>query len=353
MLDVPWSSPTPPIRDDWNVRAALAAIARDSGGAAATVSVVPNSAYFSVSNFRYYALRDGLALRFTRAWDEEPLGVDYMVLKTGDVGPTWTAERPRRIAERLATDPHLARVFAVLARFPLPDGTMATVRTRRLDTGPDVAPSALETTLRAALARQLGDVATGIEALRIDLAYDPDAFRRGRLGRLTLGADAAMVGELRRPDAARLRVRDLRLVVEDLVFNPWSAAAERRLDLLDAGRVRLDAATVEAADLAGFLAGLRRYRRASVALEPGALAVAFAEWGPDVRARVRLLPAPDRPFAVEALDVSVGGVPIPGWLVRGVIRHYDPTGRMASRLPVPVEVGPIEITPAAIRIGPR
>ena len=47
--------------------AAMRAIASDSGGGPITVSVVPNYDFFSVSNFRYYAGRDGLPFRFVRA----------------------------------------------------------------------------------------------------------------------------------------------------------------------------------------------------------------------------------------------------------------------------------------------
>ena len=76
---------------------------RDRRGVPATVSVVPNDNFFAVSNFRYYAVRDRLDLRFVRAWDDPPLGIDYMILKTGDVGPQWTARQgDPACAERLA-----------------------------------------------------------------------------------------------------------------------------------------------------------------------------------------------------------------------------------------------------------
>src|SRR5204862_2288911 len=121
-------------RADWRHHEILALLERDRRGAQATlikgapgsvplflstVSVVPNFAVFSVSNFRYYALRDGYDIQFVRAWDDPPLGIDYMILKTGDVGPSWTAEKSRRVADRLAADPNLQRVFPVIGEFPL------------------------------------------------------------------------------------------------------------------------------------------------------------------------------------------------------------------------------------------
>jgi hypothetical protein len=40
-------------------------------------------------------------------------------------------------------------------------------------------------------------------------------------------------------------------------------------------------------------------------------------------------------------------------LVDWVVRAWDPTRRIASRLPVPMTVGRIDITPEAIRISAR
>src|SRR5262249_6253232 len=117
---------------NWRQGEIMAIISKDSRGEPATVSVIPNDNFFSVSNFRYYGTRDRLPLQFTRAWDGEPIGIEYMVLKTGAVGPSWTAEKPRRIAERLQSDGALARVFPVVGEFQLPDGSTATLRARRL-----------------------------------------------------------------------------------------------------------------------------------------------------------------------------------------------------------------------------
>src|SRR5438034_7177597 len=219
----------------------------DSRGAPATVSVVPNDNFFSASNFRYYALRDGLRLKVGRAWEGEPVGIEYMVLKSGNQGPSWTAERPRRIAERLAHDPHLARVFPMIGEFPLPDGSTATVRARREDTGPTVRPAVMARAVERAIRARLGEVARDVEGLQIRLTYD-DAILRGRIARVELRAARATVGDLTRRNAALARVRDLQLGVDDLLVNPFSAYADGRLNPLDAGLVRLERATILAAD---------------------------------------------------------------------------------------------------------
>jgi len=309
--------------------------------------------FFSVSNFRYYALRDGLPLRWARAWDEEPIGVDYMIIKDGDLGPEWTAGKPRRIAERLARDRNLARVLPVIGEFPLPEGSTATVRARRVGTGPAVALSTFGRRLEQAIRRRLSPVARDIDGLEIRSVTTEERARDGRVDRVELEARAATVGDFSRPRPALLRVHDLRLVVEDALVNPFSLDEESRLDPLDAGRIRFERATILSADLTALLRDLKGFSKASVELGRGFASFAFTQFGPDVRARVRILPGRDGPIVVVADHVSVGGVAIPALLVTWVVRNYDPSPVMAARSPAPIGVGRIDISPDAIRISPN
>ncbi|MGH7393683.1 MAG: hypothetical protein ACREM3_30145, partial [Candidatus Rokuibacteriota bacterium] len=345
---VPLAVGEPPYTARWPQRDILAAIARDAAGREVTLSVVPNHPFFSPSNFRYYSTRDGRRIHVARAWDEAPVGVDYMVLKTGDVGPAFTAERPRRVAERLAGDPHLARVYPVLAEFPLPDGSTATVRARRI---PEVAlpPAAVAEAVEAAVLGGLAPVARDVVGLEVRLGYDREILA-GRLRRVEIRAAAATVGDFRR-DRTPLRVRDLRLVFEDVLVNPLSAVAERRLDPLDVSRVRLERVTVAADDLLTFLRGQKAFRQARVRLGPGTITLELPQRGPDVHARVRLEPAPDRPFVLVSDGVAVGGVPVPGPLVDWIMRHYDPSRALAARAPFDMAIAPVRIEPDAVRIG--
>ena len=345
-----WVPASPPARADWRHREILALLERDRRGAPATVSVVPNFAVFSVSNFRYYAIRDGLDLRFVRAWDDPPLGIDYMVLKSGEQGPSWTSEKSRRVAGRLAADPHLARVFPVIAELPLPDGSTAVVRARRLAAVTSATPARLAVAIEAGLRHRLGDVARDVERLEIRLVYD-DGILSGHVRRAEIRAAAATLGEFGRPGTSRLRVHDLGLALDDLLVNPWSALAEGRFDPLDAGRLRLETATVTLADLQSFVTGLRRFRRSTVTADGDALAITIRQAGPDVSARIRVLPAADRPFALQADRVRVAGVPVPDALVDWVIRNFDPTPRIAARLPFPVQIGRVSVGDEALRIS--
>ncbi|HEV8583600.1 MAG TPA: LmeA family phospholipid-binding protein [Methylomirabilota bacterium] len=349
-LGVPWVLTNPPARGDWHQRDFLRVIAQDRAGRPAVVSVIPNDNYFSVSNFRYYATRDELPLRFMRPWEGEPLGIDYMILKTGDQGPDFSEAKSLRAMQRLERDAALARAYPVVAEFALPDGSTGTLRARRLSDPAAAAPDALARSLEAALRQRLGEVARDVEGLEIRLAFDPAALARGRVQRLEITARAAAVGELRRAQAATLRLQDLRVVAEDVLVNPYALEAGRA-EFLDIGRLRLERATVAPADLQAFLTGLKGFRGTRVRLVAGAIDVAVAQPGPDLSARVRVVPAADRPIALAVDRARLGWVPLPRLLVNWVVRNYDPTRRIASRVPFPVDVARVTVSEQGLRVG--
>jgi hypothetical protein len=96
---------------------------------------------------------------------------------------------------------------------------------------------------------------------------------------------------------------------------------------------------------------VRGLGRTSLALGAGYADVSFDMLGPDVSARVRPAAAADRPFSLIAERVWVGPIPVPSPFVNWVIRNFDPSPGIASRLPFPAAVGPVTVTPAAIRVG--
>ncbi|MBM4439168.1 MAG: glycosyltransferase family 39 protein [Candidatus Rokubacteria bacterium] len=343
----------PPRRESWRHDEVLAAIGRHAADRSdvATVSVVPNHPWFSPATFRHHAVRDARALRVVRAWDDVPVGVDYMVLKNGDLGPSWTAGKSRRAMARL-DDAAFARAFPVIAELPLPDGSMASVRARDLGGGADAAPAAVAAALVRAVRDSLADVARDVEGLDVRVAHD-GAIVRGAVTRLEIVARRATVGELRKRGASTLTVGDLHLVVDDLLVNPWTVLTHGRFEPLDARRVRLTRATIAAGDLQRFLAATRGFERTSVRLEPDALAFAIGLPGPDVSGRVRVVPAPGRPFTLDPDGVRLGGVPVPGPLVSWVFRSFDPSARLGDRLPVPVELAGVRVTADAIHIADR
>jgi len=340
----------PPSTSAWPQRVMLARILEDSGGQSATVSVVPNHAEFSVSNFRYYAARDRLPLRFSRPWRDYPLNVDYVVLKTGEQGPAFASEKARRVTAEFAADPLLAAAFPEIGRYPLPDGSVATLRVRRPAPVTNLTPVDLAHRMRAGAAVLLAEFVTDARDLRIDFDYDAAALARGKIRRVTVTAASAGVGELRRPDAAILRLGDVRVVLEGLSVNPARAAVEGRLEPLGLERFRIERLTLTEADLKAFLTDNRKTRRMRVAFLGGDAQVHVGQPGPDVDARLSLGPGHNgRPVVLDVHAVHIGGMPVPDALTGWIVRAYDPTLQWAA-LPVAVDLAPIRIRPGLLEV---
>ncbi len=339
----------PPSPADWQEDRVLDDLVKASGGRPATVAVVPNYSFFSVSNFRYEALRRRLPLQMMRGWDGPPLGIDFVILKTGSQGPSFTVAKAERLTRAFAEDPFLAAVFPVIAEYPLPDQSHGIVRQRRITPLGGVTPAEVGRLLSRAQEAALADYVRDVEGLRITLDYRPEAILEGLVDHLHVEARTATVGELRRRDRAPLRVRDVRIDVERLLVNPQRLVATGALEILDAGGLRIDTLAITQADLDEFLRGQPAGAALTVRLGKDRAQVKLKRF--PGTARVGLLSGGgDSPFSIVVDDVEVAGLPVPGFLVDWVVRHFDPTLRLRN-LPVPVSLGRIRIRPGRVEVG--
>ncbi|MEK7443507.1 MAG: glycosyltransferase family 39 protein [candidate division NC10 bacterium] len=341
----------PPDGSDWRHREALDAILRAAEGRPATVAVVANDNYFSVSNFRYDVVRERLPLTMMRAWDGSPLGVEFVIVKTGDQGPDFASAKPDRIMAAFGGgDPWLAAAFPVIAEFPLPDGSRGMVRMRRLVPVAGLTAEELARRLRLSAEGFLHDYAREAVGFRVSMAYRPEALLRGEVDRLVVEADSALVGEFVR-NRTPLRARNVRLSVEGLLFHPQRLVETGRLELLGLRALRVHRLTVTEAELQEFVRAQKGFTRADLHLGEGSADVGLVWSGPTLSARLRLLPASGAgPFTLGVEAVSVGGIRVPGPLVGWVVRHLDPTPRL-RRLPVEVSLAPVTILPGRLEVG--
>jgi hypothetical protein len=342
----------PPEPAEWPQRRILADVERESGGEAVTVAIVPNHEYFSVSNFRYDTARLRLPFRTIGGWSGPPFGVDFVVVKTGYQGPPWTAEKSERLTRAVeGADPYLAEVFPVVGQYPLPDGSLASLHRRRIPPLAGWSPARVAARLAEAPATLLRANVRDPQGLRVTLDYRPEALLRGEVEQARLTADSATVGELDRRRRSPLKLHDIRLVVEGLVFNPRRLVETGDLEVLDARALRIEHAIVTQADLDEFLHGQPAGTGVEVGLGDGAASVRVTRLGPEIAARVQLVPSTaDRPLALAVDRVRVARLPIPDILADWIVRQFDPTLAL-RRLPAVVSLPSVRIRSGQIEIG--
>jgi 4-amino-4-deoxy-L-arabinose transferase-like glycosyltransferase len=131
---------SPPRSEDWPVEAILDDVmdgnAREgeTGAANLEVAVLPNVPCFEPNVFKYYIKINGMpitVLMFTGVTEsgdaqQQVMGSDYVVTKTGDLGPAWSLQQ----ASDLNTELHdpsgeLRQHLEQVGEYPLPDGSVA------------------------------------------------------------------------------------------------------------------------------------------------------------------------------------------------------------------------------------
>jgi dolichyl-phosphate-mannose-protein mannosyltransferase/DUF2993 family protein len=342
----------PPERTSWPQHQILTDIARETGGRPATVAIVPNHPYFSTSNFRYDATQLRLPFDLTRGWTGPPFGIDFAVVKTGAQGPPWTAEKSERLTRALqGGDPYLAEVYPVVGRYPLPDGSVATLHRRRVPALVDWSPARVASRLTEAPAALLRENVRDPQGLRVTLEYQSEGILRGEIDQMRVTAERATVGELARSDRAPLTLDNIWVVVDGLVFNPRRLVETNELEVLDARALRIKRAEVTQADLDALIRGQPAGRGVTVRLGDEAADVLVTRAGPTIGARVHLTSgAGERPLALAVDHVRFANLPIPDLLADWIVRQFDPTLAL-RRLPARVTIAPIRIEPGRIVIG--
>ena len=350
---IPYVIAYPPSRADWQHARILEDIARESSGRPVRVSVVPNYDFFSVSNFRYEAKRRGLPFTMLRAWNATPFGVDFAIVKSGNLGPDFSIAKARRIMQAFdAPGSTLARLFPVVGQYTLPDGSRAELRARRIHAPAGVRPEVLAARITELRAGFLPSMLRDAENLRIDVRYRSEALLRGEVDSLTATADGASVGELARKDRLPLRVRSIRVTVQNLVFDPVEVLERRVLEPLDVGTVSLERLVVLQTDLQRVIDDQRQFARMTIELGDGAAQARVTGLGSRGEARVRVLPGSERvPIALDVDQLRIGWLRVPDPLVHWIARNFDPSPQLA-RLPIKILIAPIAIRPGRLEIGP-
>jgi hypothetical protein len=339
----------PPSSADWQEGRVLDELARASGGRPATVAVIPNYNFFSVSSFRYEALRRGLALSMERGWTGPPLGIDFVILKTGSQGPSFTTAKAERLTRSFEEDRYLATIFPVIGEYPLPDRSRGILRARRIAPVDDVPPAEIARRLERAQEAALTDYVRDAAGLRVRVSYRPEAIRQGLVDRMRVEARAATVGELKRKDRAPLRVEDARIDVEGLLVDPRRLLETGAIEILDATRFRIDAVRITQADVDALLRGQPAGTALDVRLDEGGAFVRLKRFPASARVGARVV-AGDPPFALDVRDVRIAGLPAPALLVDWVVRHFDPSLRLKN-LPVPISLASIHIHSGRVELG--
>lgn len=347
--DLPLLLSDPPRSEHWPIREILEVIDKDSAARPVAVTIVPDYPEFSRSNFRYAATLSHFPYRFGRAWDESPIGYDYVVLKTGDQGPLFATRKARRIMERLSkSETEFRKVFPVLARFPLPTGEEAIVLKREIQPV-EASSEEIVSRLRLALKEYIADYARNVEGFRVEITSDHQGLRRGRIARLAVYADRADVGDFQRK-SAHIVLAGVKVEFDGQIFNPHALMGEGRLELLSLGVVKIMGVSLTEDAIRAYLRSDPKLRGIEVFLEPNAVRLEIRRGWLHGLARVSIQNQSSNGMPdLDVLHTSIWGIPVPRSMVKALLGGVDLEGRL-EKLPVEIFVESVSIQDGRLEI---
>lgn len=339
----------PPRPEDWKHRELLQTMAawHDPREPLLLCAVLANHPMLFGQNLRWTARTLGIPMETTGVGDDPGEFAEFLVFKTGDLGPASaplaaTAQRLRN-AGRSFWD-----IYQLLATYPLPDGSHCQLfrREPRVFRIPDLSLKALEHQLQQRLPTAFHIDPTAAHEgplITVHAEASLEELRRGRIRRLTLAGRSVRI--------RKTPIADFQLEVDDVWLNLYRLWDHGELALLSVGTLR-PTVHINPTDLARRLTGKVK------GLEALRLSGEGSSW--TIEGRYRGFPVVVQGSARLMTDMhqmvwrvdhaSLAGWPLPVWLLGDYRTQRIPLTPTAS-FPITLHLHHIEWTHDHLRIS--
>ena len=220
-LNIILSQRNPPAREDWMVDEIERVILAENSfyNTKNMVRIIPDYPTFAKATFEYYKYFNKYDnIHFS--WHTNfPDFTDYIVTKTGDVGPPFR-EKAHTLTKYIEdAPPQFVNIFQKFREFKLPDGSTATLYRRNIVPLSGVTAQDVIHMIREEIEKILTQFVKEHEGLEIQITpYSDEETLRGRFKEITISAGKAMIGDYKHKDAGMI-VNDIKFTFHDITVN--------------------------------------------------------------------------------------------------------------------------------------
>ncbi len=220
-LNIILSQSNPPAREDWRVDEIEKVILNENSfyNTKNMVRIIPDYPTFAKATFEYYKYFNKYDnIHFS--WHTNfPDFTDYIVTKTGNVGPLFR-EKAHTLTKYIEdAPPQFTNIFRKFREFSLPDGSTATLYKRDIVPISGVTAQDVIDMIREEIEKILSQFVKDHEGLEIQIIpYSDDETLRGRFKEITISAGKAMIGDYKHKDAGMM-VNDIKFTFHDITVN--------------------------------------------------------------------------------------------------------------------------------------
>ena len=252
-LNIILSQSNPPARENWKVDEIEKVILSENSfyNIKNMVRIIPDYPTFAKATFEYYKYFNKYNnIHFS--WHTNfPEFTDYIVTKTGNVGPLFR-EKAHTLTKYIETPPpEFTNIFSKFREFKLPDGSTATLYKRDIIPLSEVIAKDIINMIKERLETILLQFVKNHDVLEIQIApYEDEETLRGRFKEITILAKKAMIGDYKHKDAGMI-VNDIKFTFQDITVNLYKLK-EGKIEVISLKEV-IPSGKIYAEDLRKFL----------------------------------------------------------------------------------------------------
>jgi len=301
-----------PHPEDWQQQEVTDLITRTKSKLVTSVSVVANHSYWHSETLQFYADSHQLPILFKGYGNNLGQFADYVITKTGDLGPAFTlGGMPDARKEMLDPKSGFAHNFKLIGLFGLPDDTYLMVYKRQLLPSRSLVAGFSYLTMENKLHKSLSEYLEDCQDLRIKLVGD-------NINKAMSGQFEKVIITAKRARVKGIWLEDLKLEIKGLEMDLPLFWEKNKLLIYSMKEIHPEF-TVKANSLQDLLADkAKRIQSPLVSIQHGIANVEGKYKNINLRLKFKIS-ADDRKMNAEFLKVKVGMFTIPHWLYAAML----------------------------------
>ena len=322
-LNIILSQSNPPARENWRVDEIEKVILNENSfyNMKNMVRIIPDYPMFSKAAFEYYKYFNKYDnIHFS--WHTNfPDFTDYIVTKTGNVGPLFR-EKAHTLTKYIEdAPPQFTNIFRKFREFSLPDGSTATIYKRDIVPLASVTAQDVIDMIREEMEKILSQFVKEHEGLEIQIIpYGDDETPRGRFKEITISAGQAMIGDYKHKDAGMM-VNDIKFTFHDITVNLYELK-EGKVEVISLKEV-IPSGKIYAKDLREFAAKeAKGIKNIDIHFNENIIDIS-SELNRYANLRVKLRPivTPENNIGIKVEGLTMLSLPIPSFVLNILLNN--------------------------------
>ncbi|HPD18401.1 MAG TPA: hypothetical protein PLF61_01925, partial [Candidatus Goldiibacteriota bacterium] len=244
-LPVKWKHSNRPISENWHVKDFLDKIETDKN---VTLAIVPDHPHMNNALYSFYAKNFKNNVKIMGIYNF-PMGTDYFLIKTGDLGPFFSGlEKRKQILEKIQ-DPlsDVSMIYEKIFETELPDGSTGSLY--KIKSNIKINKKTFESEIYSNINYLLNRYLKNAESLKITVQGESNA-GNNLMNKIIIECKRGFAGDFKHKDAG-LYLNNVQMEIDGILINPY-ALRSNSLEIIHLDKITVKSLEINGEDLKNF-----------------------------------------------------------------------------------------------------